>query len=125
MKIKEIRSLLEAKFLCGEEKLEDEIYTACGSDMMSDVLAYVEDQGVLLTGLVNTQVVRTAGMMDMRCVVFVRSKAPTQEMIKLAEEYGIVLMSTAYRMFEACGKLYVSGLRGHIPSEAESGDAGE
>lgn len=125
MKIKKIRSLLDARLLCGEGRLEEEVYTACGSDMMSDVLAYVEDQGVLLTGLINTQVVRTAGMMDMRCVVFVRSKTPTQEMIELADEYGIVLMSTAYRMFEACGKLYASGLVGNKPPDAESGDAGE
>lgn len=125
MKIKEIRSLLDAKLLCGESKLEEEVYTACGSDMMSDVLAYVEDQSILLTGLVNTQVVRTAGMMDMRCIVFVRSKTPTPEMIKLADEYGIVLMSTAYRMFEACGKLYALGLTGQTPAKSESGGAGE
>ena len=122
MKIKEIESMLDASFLCGEELCEEEIFSACGSDMMSDVLAYVVDQGVLLTGLVNTQVVRTAGMMDIRCVVFVRSKRPTLEMIELAEEYGIVLMSTANRMFEACGKLYEAGLRGHEQPGDESGD---
>ena len=80
--------------------------------MMSDVLAYVKEQAVLLTGLVNPQVIRTAMMMDMRCVVFVRGKRPTEEMITLAEESGIVLLSTEERMYVACGKLYAGGLAG-------------
>jgi serine kinase of HPr protein (carbohydrate metabolism regulator) len=78
--------------------------------MMSDVLAYVKDQAVLLTGLVNPQVVRTAVMMDMVCIVFVRSKEPTEEIIALAKEHGVVLLRTSKRMYEACGKLYSSGL---------------
>ena len=86
MKISEIRALLNAEIVCGEEMLEKEVYSACGSDMMSDVLAYVKDQAVLLTGLVNPQVVRTAEMMDMVCVVFVRSKSPTEEMVRCAKE---------------------------------------
>ena len=110
MKISMIRELLDAEIVCGEENLEHEVYSACGSDMMSDVLAYVKDQAVLLTGLVNPQVVRTAEMMDMVCVVFVRSKAPTQEMVTLAKEHGMVLLKTRKRMYEACGKLYAAGL---------------
>lgn len=62
----------------GEVLLGSHVYSACGSDMMSDVLAYVKDQAVLLTGLVNSQVIRTAEMMDMRCIVFVRSKKPNE-----------------------------------------------
>ena len=110
MKISQIQELLEAEIVCGEDQLDKEVSSACGSDMMSDVLAYVKDQAVLLTGLVNPQVVRTAEMMDMVCVVFVRSKAPTQEMISLAREHGMVLLKTRTRMYEACGKLYASGL---------------
>ena len=110
MKISDIMDLLEAEVLCGEEHLDREVYSACGSDMMSDVLAYVKDQAVLLTGLVNPQVVRTAEMMDMVCIVFVRSKAPTEEMIELARESNMVLMKSKKRMYEACGKLYASGL---------------
>ena len=110
MKIREIASLLDATVLCGERALDDEVRSACGSDMMSDVLAYVKDQAVLLTGLVNPQVVRTAMMMDMRCLVFVRSKRPTQEMVDLAEENHIAVLATDYRMYEACGKLYANGL---------------
>ncbi len=110
MKISQIQELLDAEVVCGGDQLEKEVHSACGSDMMSDVLAYVKDQAVLLTGLVNPQVVRTAEMMDMVCVVFVRSKAPTQEMIALAQEHGMVLLKTRKRMYEACGKLYAAGL---------------
>ena len=110
MKISKIQELLEAEVICGADQLEKEVYSACGSDMMSDVLAYVKDQAVLLTGLVNPQVVRTAEMMDMVCIVFVRSKAPTEEMITLAKEHGMVLLKTRIRMYEACGKLYAAGL---------------
>ncbi len=110
MKISEISNLLNARVLCGEDMLETEVHSACGSDMMSDVLAFVKDQAVLLTGLVNPQVLRTAEMMDMRCVVFVRGKEPTPEMVDLAKENGIVVMASAIRMFEACGKLYSAGI---------------
>ena len=110
MKISQIQELLEAEIVCGEDQLDKEVASACGSDMMSDLLAYVKDQAVLLTGLVNPQVVRTAEMMDMVCVVFVRSKAPTQEMVTLAKEHGMVLLKTRKRMYEACGKLYAAGL---------------
>jgi len=95
-----------------EGDLEAEVNTACGSDMMSDVLAFVKDQSVLLTGLVNPQVVRTAEMMDMVCIVFVRGKVPDETMINLARSKGITLISTPLRMFTACGLLYSNGLDG-------------
>lgn len=110
MKISEISRLLEADVLCCEHLLDHEVYSACGSDMMSDVLAFVKNQAVLLTGLVNPQVIRTAEMMDMHCVVFVRGKAPSEEMLALAKDCEIVVMTSALRMFEACGRLYVHGL---------------
>ena len=110
MKIREIATLLDADVLCGEQLLEEEVQSACGSDMMSDVLAYVKDQGVLVTGLVNPQVIRTAMMMDMRCIVFVRSKRPTADMIDLATEHHIAVLTSTSRMYEACGKLYAGGL---------------
>ena len=112
MKISTIKDLLEADVICNEDNLGKHVYSACGSDMMSDVLAYVKDQAVLLTGLVNSQVIRTAEMMDMVCIVFVRSKMPTPEMIELARESGIVLLATKRRMYEACGLLYNGGLVG-------------
>ena len=112
MKISQMQQLLEARVLCCEENIDRHVYSACGCDLMSDVLAFVKDQAVLLTGLVNPQVIRTAEMMDMICVVFVRSKIPTQEMIDLARESGIVLMVSDKRLYEACGLLYSNGLNG-------------
>ena len=114
MKISTMKELLGAKVLCGDDKLDKEAYSAFGCDLMSDVLAYVQDQSVLLTGLVNPQVIRTAVMMDMVCIVFVRSKAPTDEMLELAKESGIVVMSTDMTMYTACGKLYSNGLENDV-----------
>lgn len=108
----DIKQILDCEVVTGEEYLAQEIHTACGSDMMSDVLAYVKDQSVLLTGLVNSQVVRTADMMDMLCIIFVRGKKPDADMVKLADERGIALMTTTHRMFTACGLLWENGLRG-------------
>lgn len=112
MQLTEIRDLLQCTVLYGEEDLAIEVCAACGSDFMSDVLAYVKNQAVLLTGLVNPHVVRTADMLDMRCIIFVRGKIPDETIIKLAQERGIVVMSSPMRMYEACGILYSSGLRG-------------
>jgi predicted transcriptional regulator len=112
MTIEDIKNLLNATVVSGHELLDTEVHNACGSDMMSDVLAFVKDQSVLLTGLVNAQVVRTADMMDMVCIIFVRGKEPGEEIIKLAIDRGIVLMKTPLRMFPACGILYKAGLGG-------------
>ncbi len=112
MKIKDMQKLLDAKVVCCEENIERQVYSACGCDLMSDVLAYVKDQAVLLTGLVNPQVIRTAEMMDMICIVFVRSKTPSDEIIQMAKEHGIVIMCTEKRLYEACGILYSNGLIG-------------
>ena len=117
MKISTIRELLGAEVLCGADHLDLDVHSACGSDMMSDVLAFVKDQAVLLTGLMNTQVVRTAEMMDMHCVVFVRDKKPTPEIITLAQESDIVLLASPKRMYEACGILYANGLVGNKVKE--------
>ena len=110
MTIADIVRILQADLVCGADHLETEVHNACGSDMMSDVLAFVKNQAVLLTGLVNPQVIRTAEMMDMHCVVFVRGKEPSDEMLSLAKDCEIVVMTTELRMFEACGKLYTHGL---------------
>lgn len=110
MKISQMQELLEARVLCCEENIGRHVYSACGCDLMSDVLAFVKDQAVLLTGLVNPQVIRTAEMMDMVCVVFVRSKMPSPEMLSLAREHEMVVLSTDLRMYDACGRLYKAGL---------------
>ena len=110
MKISKIKELLNAELLSGEELIEGEVHSACGCDMMSDVLAFVKDQAVLLTGLCNPQVVRTATMMDMRCIVFVRGKKPSDDVVELARESGIAVLATDMRMYPACGILYLNGL---------------
>ena len=112
MKIRNIQQLLDAKLLCHGDNLDTEVTSAFGCDLMSDVLAYVKDQSVLLTGLVNPQVIRTAIMLDMVCVVFVRSKTPTEEILNLAMDSGIAVMSTNKTLYESCGILYSNGLTG-------------
>lgn len=112
MTVLDIKNLLEAEVLCCESCLSNEVHTACGSDMMSDVLAFVKDQSVLITGLCNPQVVRTAEMMDMVCICFVRGKKPDENIVSLAKDRGIVLLATKMRMFNACGILYENGLHG-------------
>lgn len=112
MTVEKLKSILNADILCGECSLDKEVFAACGSDMMSDVLAFAKEQAVLLTGLVNPQVVRTAEMMDMKCIIFVRGKHPDESIISLAKEKDIVLLCTDLEMFTSCGMLYVNGLEG-------------
>ncbi len=111
MKLQEIVDLLEAEVVTNKELVPTiEIHSACGSDMMSDVLAYVSDQGLLLTGLCNPQVIRTAEMMDITCVAFVRGKRPDDMVKSLAQSKGIVILETKKQMYQACGILYTHGL---------------
>ena len=112
MTIRDAMNAAHARVLVGEDRLDEEILSACGSDMMSDVLAFVKDQALLVTGLCNPQVIRTAEMIDMKCILFVRDKKPTEQMLELAEEAGIVILQTGHRMFTTCGLLYENGLRG-------------
>ena len=111
MKVRDVVQILKADVLV-EGDLDTEVRTACGSDMISDVLAFVKDQSVLLTGLTNPQVVRTAEMMDMHCIIFVRGKEIDDTVLELAQEKGITVLKTPYRMFTACGLLYTNGLSG-------------
>ena len=112
MTVADIQHILKAEVVCGGTHLDTEVHNACGSDMMSDVLAFVKEQAVLLTGLVNPQVVRTAEMMDMKVIVFVRGKVPGDAILDLARELDIVVLKTELEMFTSCGKLYQAGLRG-------------
>ncbi|WRS28736.1 DRTGG domain-containing protein [Oscillospiraceae bacterium MB08-C2-2] len=111
MQIKDVIRILDAEIISGGD-LDQEIQSACGSDMMSDALAFVKESSMLLTGLINPQVVRTSEMLDVHCIVFVRGKIPGTDTIALAQERNIVLLSTRHRMFTACGLLYEGGLRG-------------
>ena len=112
MRLSDIKTILHAEVLWGEEHLDREVKSACASDFMSDVLAYVKDQALLLTGMVNPQVVRTAEMMDMKCIVFVRGKVPDETILEMARERDIVVMTSEKPMFIACGLLYTTGLAG-------------
>lgn len=108
MQISRIIEILNARLLCGQ--VDTDIHIAFSSDTMSDVLASPEEIDVLLTGLVNPQVVRTADMLDIPLIIFVRGKAPSTDMIRMAEECGMTLIVTNQKMFVACGLLYQAGL---------------
>jgi hypothetical protein len=111
MTVTEAVTLLEGQFFVGEEKADLEVASACGADLMSDVMAFVKDKVLLLTGLVNPQVIRTAELLDIRAIIFVRGKAPGRDMIEMAEETDIILAGTKLPIFISCGKLYEAGLR--------------
>ena len=110
MTIREVARILDAKWVCGEEEADQEIRFAFASDMMSDVLAHVEEDTMLLTGLINSQSVRTAEMLDVPCIVFVRGKIPHQDAVARAKQIGLPMLLTSCSLFEACGRLYAAGM---------------
>ncbi|MCL2070329.1 MAG: hypothetical protein FWH19_05015 [Treponema sp.] len=103
--------LLDGQIYCGGDNTDTEIVSACGADLMSDVMAFVKEKAILLTGLVNSQVIRTAELLDIQCIIFVRGKSPSRDMIEMAEESGIILAGTNLSMYIACGTLYEAGLK--------------
>jgi predicted transcriptional regulator len=111
MTVAEAVQLLDGQFFSGKEKAELVVESACGADLMSDVMAFVKDKVLLLTGLVNPQVIRTATLLDIHAVIFVRGKIPSRDMIEMAEESDIILGGTKLSMFLSCGKLYEAGMR--------------
>jgi predicted transcriptional regulator len=121
MTLREVVALLGGRVICGGDLLDTEVKIACGSDLMSDVLAFIKTGSLLLTGLANVQSVRTADVADAKAIVYVRGKEPDGDAIALAEEKGIPLLSTEWTMYEACGKLYQAGLPGGC--EYDPGDA--
>lgn len=112
MQLSEVKELLKAEVLCCQERLSKEVDEACGCDLMSDVLAFAKAHTLLLTGLINLQVIRTAEMLDIKSIIFVRGKAPTPDMIAYATERNMLLLSTELPLYTACGKLYEAGLQG-------------
>ncbi len=112
MKLSEIKDLLEAEVLVGEDLLHTEISSAFACDLMSDVLAFVEDKSLLLTGLINMQTIRTAEMMDIEAIVFVRGKKPNDEILNLAKENNMIILTTKNILYTSCGILHSKGLRG-------------
>ncbi len=112
MTLRQIQEVLEAEIICGENALDLEISSAGSSDLMSDVLAFGKPGMLLLTGLTNTQSVRTADIIDAKAIVYVRGKKPDKGGIELAQQKGIPMLSTRYMMYTACGLLSKAGLRG-------------
>lgn len=118
MTLGKIKDLLHATVLTESIDLETCVDSAFCSDMMSNVLAYGSNKSILITGLYNAQVLRTADMMGMACVVFVGRRDPDEEIIKLADELGIGVLLTRSSMFTACGLLFTNGLNGGVPGES-------
>jgi len=110
--LREIVQVVEGSFLSGKEHDELAVPYAAASDLMSDVLAFSKPRAVLLTGLANTHVIHTAEMADIVAIIFVRGKVPAAEVISLAEEKEIPLISSPLTMYELCGRLFQAGLAG-------------
>lgn len=122
MKLSEVRDILEADVIVGEDCLDLEVKTAFGADLMSDVLAFAKAGSLLLTGLTNTQVIRTANVLDIAAIILVRGKKPSSETITLASELKIPILTTKYILFETAGRLYMKGIVGCLPKvESNSG----
>jgi len=112
MKLREILSIIDGKVISGNADLDMEIRMGCGSDLMSDVLAFTHEGTLLMTGLTNSQVVRTARLAGILAIVFVRGKLPPAETVALAEGADIPLLASKYTMFETCGRLFQARLTG-------------
>ncbi len=122
MNVQEIVKIINGTVLTPQVPLNREVKGGCGADLMSDVLASIKPDAVLLTGLCNIQVVRTAQMADVRAIVFVRGKMPQPETIELAAQECIPLITSPFGTFELCGRLYQAGLKSSetvIPSETD------
>ena len=112
MTIRDMANILGAKVLLGGERMDQPVISACCSDLMSDVLAFVTEKTVLLTGLTNMHVVRTAQILDLKCIIFARGKVPGDDVLRGAEELNLVVMTAPHTMFTCAGMLYEGGLRG-------------
>jgi hypothetical protein len=120
MTIGELVEILSGKILLEIHSLDEEVPRGGAADLMSDVLAFGTDRMVLMTGLTNPQVIRTAEMAGVTVIVFVRDKKPPHETIEMARDSGVTLVSTGYTMYEACGRLYAAGLPGRGPVKIEN-----
>ncbi len=112
MTIRRVCECLDGEIICNPQLADQPVASACGCDLMSDVLAFTRPGSVLLTGLTNSQVIRTAEMLDLKAVVFVRSKKPDEQTIKMAQSLQLVLILSPYPLYESCGKLFSIGLAG-------------
>ena len=121
MKLRDVRDILDAEVIVGEDNLDLDVKTAFGADLMSDVLAFAKAGSLLLTGLTNTQVIRTANVLDIAAIILVRGKKPSTETIALAKELKIPILTTKYILFETAGRLYTQGITGCLQKVDTSG----
>lgn len=121
MKLREVKDILDAEVIVGDDILDLEVKTAFGADLMSDVLAFAKAGSLLLTGLTNTQVIRTANVLDIAAIILVRGKKPSSETITLAKELKIPILTTKYILFETAGRLYMKGIVGCLQKVDTSG----
>ena len=117
MTLNEIKEILQAEFLTTAPESDMHFDMAFGTDLMSDLLAFSRAETLLVTGLVDRSVVRTAQIANVKAIVFVRGKRPNKETIAIAEEKKIPLLSTKLFMFDTCGRLYEKGLRNYLDAE--------
>ncbi len=110
MKLRDVLQAIDGRLITEDADLDTEVHMGCGADLMSDVLAFTHAGTLLLTGLTNPQVVRTADMAGIKAIVFVRGKLPPAETVALAQEKGIPLLASRFTLYETCGKLYQAGL---------------
>ncbi|HHO75905.1 MAG TPA: hypothetical protein ENN05_05700 [Deltaproteobacteria bacterium] len=120
MTLAEIKNILNADVIVGEDLLSMEVEAGFAADLMSDVLAFAKEGSILLTGLTNPLVIRTAETLDLRAIIFVRGKRPSDDAVKLAREKQIALLGTRYILFESCGRLFNAGMRGSIQKVIKS-----
>jgi len=111
MTLDEVLMLVDGEMLVAPQFNVD-IERACASDLMSDVLLFVKPSMLLITGLTNPQVVRTADMAEALAIVFARGKYPPENTLALARKMGIAILLSPYTVFEASGRLYAAGLKG-------------
>jgi predicted transcriptional regulator len=112
MKLIEVKEALEGEVIAGADLLNIDVSIGCAADLMSDILAYASPGALLLTGLTNPQVIRTAEMKDIKAICFVRAKRPDQTIINMADDLHMILLRTNLPMFESCGRLYSKGIIG-------------
>jgi len=114
LKLRDVKEILDADVIVGEDKLDMEVKTAFGADLMSDVLAFAKAGSILLTGLTNDQVIRTADILDIAAIILVRGKRASADTVNLARELKIPILSTKYILFETAGRLYEKGMVGCV-----------
>jgi predicted transcriptional regulator len=117
--LKEVKEILDADVAVGEDLLDKEITKGASADLMSDVLAFAQSGSLLLTGLTNPAIVRTADVLDIVGIVLVRGKRPLPETIRLAEELQIPILLTKYILYESVGRLYANGIVGCVEKVGE------